>query len=703
MSVKLYHGDCLEVLPTLEANSIDAVVTDPPYYLTQLSRNGSARQNDPKTPFGRTGLGSKRGGFMNLSWDSGDLAFQPDIWCEVLRVLKPGGHLLAMGGTRTYHRLVCAIEDAGFDIRESVAWVYASGFPKALNISREIDKHLGVEREILGTVDTRGRFDGRERTSSAINTHWRQAEGREDVRDLSKKVISANATPDAVQWSGWHTALKPAHEPIILAQKNYRHNPFISNMIELSDLMEALLWMTLPVKVVEFFSALKQPDYAKAECDSVRWIVAAARGLVSNERTHKMDMLISPAMASTFLNTVTLWNSVLDALWQHGSMFTTEMVSETIIDLKTLKFCISRIMPASIILDGTLANGLWSYASNVDSNLNDKQVGFQYRGIFAAENATVMRGVNNEIAKVAEQISYRLKAIDVNFVPCDAQSSSTTLNAAEQFDTLAQIAEMSSKLSSAESRTTVVENVWHKPSLRIEPICLARKPLIGTVVENVLTHGTGGLNIDACRVPINPDVDDSRLGGKGEWNTDKMARNVYGKFEGTPTGSSEIGRWPANVILDGSDEVLDAFAAYGSRGAAGRASGPSLRGKSLRGSMAGYFNGTDEPQAFYGDKGDAARFFQSCPFDAEDAKRFHFSGKAKKSDRAGSKHPTIKPISLMKYLCKLITPPGGTVLDPFAGSGTTGEAAVLEGFNTVLIEKEDEYVADIRSRLALWL
>jgi site-specific DNA-methyltransferase (adenine-specific) len=238
-----------------------------------------------------------------------------------------------------------------------------------------------------------------------------------------------------------------------------------------------------------------------------------------------------------------------------------------------------------------------------------------------------------------------------------------------------------------------------KPSW--EPIVLARKPLIGSVATNIAAYGCGGLNIDPCRIPIDALVDDPRLGGKGEWSTASMGTNVYGKFAGAQTGSSELGRWPANIITDNSDEVLASFAQYGTK-TSGK---PGIRRKPHEtNSMSGRLAMTGQPEAGIGDSGSAARFFQACPFtENEEYLRFHYSGKATKADRAGSSHPTIKPISLMRYLCKLITPAGGTVLDLFAGSGTTGEAAVLEGFNAILIEREDEYAADIRNRLALFL
>jgi len=163
----LYCGDSRKVLPLLEPEQFTACVCDPPYHLTQASRKGSPRTNDPKTPFGRTHLGSK--GFMGKTWDGGDVAFRPEFWAEVLRVLKPGAMLLAFGGTRTFHRLTCAIEDAGFEIRDCLMWLYGNGFPKSL--------------------------------------------------DISKAMIKGQKMELAQRWDGWGSSLKPAWEPIVLAMK----------------------------------------------------------------------------------------------------------------------------------------------------------------------------------------------------------------------------------------------------------------------------------------------------------------------------------------------------------------------------------------------------------------------------------------------------------------------------------------------------
>lgn len=199
----LYNCDCLIGMKLLEANSVDSIVTDPPYEL----------------------------GFMGKSWDKTGIANSVEMWQECLRVLKPGGHLLAFGGTRTYHRMTCAIEDAGFEIRDCIQWLYGSGFPKSMNIGKAIDKAKGATREVVGSIDTRSSFDGCQRESKAINVNWRGAEGRSDTLDLSKKTITAPSTPEAQQWDGWGTALKPSNEPIVMARKPLSEKTVATNVL----------------------------------------------------------------------------------------------------------------------------------------------------------------------------------------------------------------------------------------------------------------------------------------------------------------------------------------------------------------------------------------------------------------------------------------------------------------------------------------
>ena len=190
----VHLGSCLDVLPTLADNSVDSVVTDPPYEL----------------------------GFMGKKWDSSGIAFNSDVWVECLRVLKPGGHLLAFGGSRTWHRIAVAIEDAGFEVRDSIAWLYGSGFPKSLDISKAIDKAAGAEREVVGEkLGPNGQPYSQMRRSLPGNSAdgWQRPWMHDETVRMAVNMETAPATPEAQKWSGWGTALKPAFEPIVVARK----------------------------------------------------------------------------------------------------------------------------------------------------------------------------------------------------------------------------------------------------------------------------------------------------------------------------------------------------------------------------------------------------------------------------------------------------------------------------------------------------
>ena len=196
-NIKLFNGNSMEILKELPDNSVDSIVTDPPYEL----------------------------GFMGKSWDSTGIVYNVELWKECLRVLKHGGHLLAFGGTRTYHRMACAIEDAGFEIRDQIQWIYGSGFPKSMDISKQIDKKAGVEREVLGEykhpIAKNGDRTGNKSPYQANNSHL---EG--------SYKITVPTTEDAIKWGGWGTALKPANEPICLARKPISEKTIADNVIK---------------------------------------------------------------------------------------------------------------------------------------------------------------------------------------------------------------------------------------------------------------------------------------------------------------------------------------------------------------------------------------------------------------------------------------------------------------------------------------
>ncbi len=374
MALEVIEADMLAALPRLAADGVryHAVVTDPPYELA----------------------------FMGRKWDASGISFRPETWRAVYDVMLPGAWLVAMGGTRTYHRMACAIEDAGFEIRDCLMFLYGSGFPKSLDVSKAIDRMTGAEREVVGKMP----FPGGTNPRRAMGDGWQEAPD-----------ITAPATSEAAAWAGWGTALKPAFEPIVLA----------------------------------------------------------------------------------------------------------------------------------------------------------------------------------------------------------------------------------------------------------------RKPCVGTVAANLLRHGCGALNIDASRVAgVKPDT---VRGGHRQ-------QDGYGMLGQGAILDDGKGRYPANVLHDGSPDVLDAFAAFGSDHVSG--------GRRVGNSKMFGVKAQPEVVTGFGDTGTAARFF--------------YSAKADAADRADSRHPTVKPVDLIRYLVTLVTPKRGRVLDPFAGSGTTGEACMLLGFDCTMIERDATHAADIRHRIRRW-
>jgi DNA modification methylase len=380
--MQILHGNNLDLLKTLPDNSVDSIVTDPPYGLS----------------------------FMNKKWDY-DVP-SVELWQEVYRVLKHGGHVLSFGGTRTYHRMVVNMEDAGFEIRDQIMWLYGSGFPKSLNIGKAIDKIQGNEREVVGEMRAG-------QTAMGQNSGWNKHENKTEIK----------ITKGGGDWEGWGTALKPANEPI----------------------------------------------------------------------------------------------------------------------------------------------------------------------------------------------------------------------------------------------------------------CLARKPLSEkSVAENVLKYGTGGINIDGCRV--GDSLIKGQKAGAGFNNVKGFGKNtkIGDKIANEYIGEDVIGRFPANVILDEeAGIILDQQSGILNKQGISKTDNKS-------GWQNQYVGGNEvKPieRKLYLDIGGASRFF--------------YCAKASKSDRGdGNIHPTVKPTELMRYLCRLITPPNGIVLDPFMGSGSTGKGAILEGFDFIGMELDAEYVEIAKARIA---
>jgi site-specific DNA-methyltransferase (adenine-specific) len=208
---KLYEGQMQEVLDSLPENSVDAIICDPPYDLISIGKRFGKPGSAPCSTKNNDGSFARLSrGFMGKTWDGTGVAFKKETWEHCLRVLKDGGYLLAFGGTRTFHRMACAIEDAGFEIRDTLMWLYGSGFPKSLNIGLAVDKLNGVESKVIA-----------EGKSGSADTHTRTMKS---ITDNGKDVFGGNYEIKQAQneWRGWGTALKPAYEPIIVARKQMK-------------------------------------------------------------------------------------------------------------------------------------------------------------------------------------------------------------------------------------------------------------------------------------------------------------------------------------------------------------------------------------------------------------------------------------------------------------------------------------------------
>jgi len=597
----LHLGDCLDVLRTLPDNSVDAVVTDPPYGLS----------------------------FMGKRWDYDVPAVE--VWAECLRLLKPGGHLLAFAGTRTQHRMAVRIEDAGFEIRDMIAWVYGSGFPKSLDVSKAIDSAAGAVREVVG-VHVQSRQDRKPGNS---------LEGSKDASLAWQHDITAPATDLARQWQGWGTSLKPSLETVTFASKPFTDqqewDTIASNLVRL----EARLWLLSFASAADQASTSNQKEFDEV-CAIARWTaddVTNTRGALCAQ----MDMSRFALATSTALSIVSSWRHTLIESLKAGSTSTTETRSSTTIDLKILRFSLSQITPGTITKACSLPGGFNVNASNAERHFS-----------------------------VSLSLLQSIHALSVTALAMSLEAENSQAEAV-------------------------------KPNL--DPCIMARKPLVGTVAETVTTWGTGAINVDGCRVGTSKSVPSSPSTG-GQWYGD-------GGEDGTESGHNpNVGRFPANLIHDGSDEVVGLFPET----TTGK---PTVGSQPTTGEVFGAY--AQRSTVGGGDSGSAARFFYCAKAskadrdDGCDALPFRESAEMVDRDEdspgiqspragAGRKncarnfHPTVKPTDLMRYLCRLVTPPGGTVLDPFMGSGSTGRGALEEGFRFIGIERDPEYfkIAEVR-------
>lgn len=647
--IDLRLGDCLETLRAMPDASVDSVVTDPPY---GLGKEPKAR--DVLRAW-LDGQEFKPGGsgFMGKSWDA--FVPSPMVWAECLRVLKPGGHLVAFAGSRTYDWIVMGVRLAGFEVRDQLFWMYGSGFPKSMDVSKAIDKAAGAEREVVGE-----------------NPNYRPVGSGLSINPSHCPDITAPATDDARTWEGWGTALKPSFEPVVWARKPLSAVPFASILAECSATMEALLWSISPAKLVETCSASSLAALEKGS-GSALWTAAALNTLSSLGKSGVMAMCSSPEAGQTLWNIASSWSAILGESWRRMNMSTTRTETDLITAWKTCASLASLITPESITRDATSHGGIaWSAAnaakgSTVDGwNLTPTPT--PTAGALATSE--IAAKVSAEIARIAESLL--------------ASSEDPTRGSASR---------------RATTRSGVPNHC---------PIVVARKPLSGTVAANVLEHGTGAINVDGCRVGFSSATDENESKAKnrhGDFDSSPPRRVSFGADNRPGRNYDPPGRWPANILHDGSPEVLAVFP-KSKDGVAGK--------RTANGSL--FDMGAHDEWGGYGGEGSAARFYYCAKASraerelglADFTPETVGDGRKKSIDNAYQRgkterrnvHPTVKPAAVMRWLVRLVTPPGGTVLDPYSGSGTTGVAAALEGFGFIGCELSPEYVGIARARIA---
>ena len=635
----IHHGDCIEVMSQMPPESVDAIVTDPPY---GLSNTTPAQVADTITKWAggdRDHVPTGRG-FMGKSWDA--FVPPPAVWDECLRVLKPGGHMLVFAGSRTQDLMGLSIRLAGFETRDSLAWLYGAGFPKSHDVSKAIDKLAGAEREVIGDSPYAARKPNGSAGVASVG-----------LSATPGAVITAPATPEAAQWDGWGTALKPGHEPVVCARKPLNVVPLDWRLVaDVHHALAGLLWLSLsPAKRAELASPSSPAGQLAGACVSA--LVSAALD-TSPDASDQTATFNSPALASTSSNIASSWNATLGALSARTRTSTTSTASSTTTALRTLNSLLGPITSQTTMPKcGCLLGGPSSPAPSVASSSSDEWARWLHT-LSASVPATATEGIALAVASALAQV-----AGELSDAPAGASSATQTATT-----------------GAAASRSA------------FEPIVLARKPLAEkTVARNVLTHGTGAINIDACRIAATPD-DLALMEARSHPNGTVAGANgghIHMQWD-KPNGfkSNPAGRWPANVLLDqhaaaGIDEQSGDM--KGRVGMTQHSSANRIYGKFAPSEKSLAVDGTP-------DEGGASRFF--------------YTAKASKRERPnvdGVQHETVKPLAIMRWLLRLVTPPGGTVLDPFAGSGTTIEAALIEGFNPIGIEMEADYLPLIQHRI----
>lgn len=552
-AIRVEQGDMREVLSHLKAQGLmaHACVTDPPYHLTSIvKRFGKANAKPPRA--GKDGTGPsavfKRSarGFMGKRWDGGDIAFQPDAWRAVFDVLRPGGHVLAFGGTRTYHRMACAIEDAGFEMRDAIAWLYATGFPKRPDVLKPAMELIAVARKPMGTT------------------------------------VAANMLAHGV--GGLN---------IEACRIGIRERPRI----------------TSPQKTKNWGAIIK----GGKQLPDARWPANVTHDGSAEVVRLFPDSTARPAAA---------------ALSGIGSG--------------------SRAKVQSRVYGGGRLSGARTGDDDVETSAA--------RFFFAAEPDLPER-VRRELKRNPKPGRSDGYGMDKGPLPQIGLSFGDDGSAARFF---------------FDAALTTEDIAWmHEPASFAVDCSNLQSVAAVSVLSRVAAQLMPGsvLNEGDYRAPsINATADEfARLCESAIATIQTFAPRF---MRGLPQTNITLNLGPVRCAANPTrtDTMTITIAHWKSDGSAAPVTFSITR-----------------PSVGHG---------------AVDYVRAHYSDKADTDERLASKHPTIKPVDLMRWLVRLVCPPRGLVLDPFAGSGTTGMACMAEGFDAVLIERESEYVADIRARLA---
>lgn len=727
---KLYEGDMRDMLEVIEPNSIDAILTDPPYELN----------------------------FMNCKWDNSGIAFQKETWKKCYDVLKSGGHMLVFGGSRTFHRIACAIEDAGFEIRDTIMWIYGCLSEDTEILTNNGFKHFHeiTNDDIIRIYDIENGI-----------YKWEKPE-RWNVYSVNKDTcyrIKSDSTDQLVSRN--HRCLIEREGKLVFEfaenLNGMERMPVLSYNIpyiqesERNILFTDLLWQDERL-VKELFSQWKGKE--KSEEISLRRnksVLERWNNLSQKKRElYKSEYQICEMSERIYNDGEKRW--ICDGTSVVGSTSN----SSTLIKNRGCSSYKSQCRGQQVgefdaICDKSRPQELreWkTYQTTLATITKEEYSGIIYcptvsTGCFVARrNGKVFITGNSGFPK-SMNIGLAIDKKNGVESPIIGQNEQILKKQAkdlregkrkivDSFNSGASERNNGFKTVSADIKQAQNEYAgWGtqlKPSY--EAIIVCRKPCEGSIVDNVMKYGVGGINIDECRVPISKD-DIDMINAKSSKNpTDNYNRNEskkYGDYAlNIATSANEQGRFPANTILtyDDSDynEVCDGFPNTKSSGGSGDSS------QGFGGHIYGKYN-HDKPISHLGglgDEGSASRYFYCAKASKRDRdegleefdysappivdyrpwlkKEFEDGNNDKHNDFMRLKpkkntHPTVKPTSLMQYLVRLVTPKGGTVLDPFNGSGSTGKACMYENadrnanYKYVGIELTEEYLPIAKARI----